>query len=256
MHVSNLVVGLGEVGGAIFRVLSSAYPDTVGVDPQKGYELKDNVTAKFLHICIPGSCNLFEDIVIDYYNKLLPDFLIIHSSVVIGTTSNISSSIPSSCLIVFSPVNGKHIAMDACLKKHPKFIGCDNPDPTRLKEIIEMFDKCNIKAIYVGTTRSIELGKLLTTTLFGYLIAWAQEIERICSTLNVDPKEVEKCWKLIDSSDFDIKNKFAGKIGGHCVMPNIELLERFISSEMLGWIKYSNDMQLKNPLPRNTDKDI
>ena len=52
-------------------------------------------------------------------------------------------------------------------------------------------------------------------------------------------------WELVESADYDIKGKFGGAIGGHCVMPNIELLKELCKSDMLDFIQKSNNQTTK-----------
>jgi UDP-glucose 6-dehydrogenase len=83
-----------------------------------------------------------------------------------------------------------------------------------------------------------ELAKLTETTYFGLLIAWAQELERYCDRVGQDYDEVVSFFEEIRY--LPPVKYFPGVIGGHCVMPNIEILSRVAPSEILTAIQSSN----------------
>ena len=83
-----------------------------------------------------------------------------------------------------------------------------------------------------------ELAKLTETTYFGLMIAWAQEVERYCDQLGQQYDEVVAFYEEVKF--FPPVKYFPGFIGGHCVMPNIEILRRGIQSELLEAIRSSN----------------
>jgi hypothetical protein len=238
VHPTNIVVGLGETGAPLLSVLKRGFPDSIGIDPGKGLPLEqyDAVEkTQFLHICLPGDLSHFKEIVASYYSRFVPKVVVIHSTVPVGTTASLGIK-----NALHSPINGKHADMEASMLKHAKFIG----GPCRCVEIHflqRLLERCGVKASYVGETEVTELGKMLSTTLYGYLIAWEQEVERVCQHYSLDREEVRKLWCDIDSSDYDPKQRYPGAILGHCVMPNVGLLLDEIDSEMLEWIKSSND---------------
>lgn len=241
--VSNIVIGLGEVGAPLFEVISGTFKDTLGVDAGKGKPVpEENIGCQFLHICIPGGLDGFTTIVEQYIDIFKPQYIVVHSTVVPGTTRSIKH--PRVC---HSPINGKHANMKECLLKYPKFIGAD----TYPSEVVDLFKACGIQNVYhVGTSDASELGKILATTAYGYNIAWVQEVERICNHFGIPFDDAKKCYELIDSSDFTLKDKFAGAMGGHCVMPNILLLQQLFNSPLLDWIVLSDKtFRTENGLP-------
>ena len=82
--------------------------------------------------------------------------------------------------------------------------------------------------------------KLLATTFFGYLIVWAQEVERLSRQSGIPYAELMSFTRL-NASDFMIEGKYPGVIGGHCVMSNIEILRRHFPSPLWDLMKQSND---------------
>jgi UDP-N-acetyl-D-mannosaminuronate dehydrogenase len=75
------------------------------------------------------------------------------------------------------------------------------------------------------------------------MIAWAQEVERYCNQSGTEYKEVVSFFDEIKF--FPSVKYFPGVIGGHCVMPNIEILRKFDQSVMLEAIQTSNRMKLE-----------
>ena len=35
----NLFIGLGEIGSVLFEIVHDRYPNTIGIDPQKGHPI-------------------------------------------------------------------------------------------------------------------------------------------------------------------------------------------------------------------------
>ena len=82
----------------------------------------------------------------------------------------------------------------------------------------------------------------MATTFFGYLIVWAQEVERISDSSGVSYEDLMAFTRLV-TDDFRIDNKFPGVIGGHCVMPNIAILRESYPSALWDFMAQSNEMK-------------
>ena len=91
----------------------------------------------------------------------------------------------------------------------------------------------------MSTPEALELAKLLETTYFGLLIAWAQEMNRFSETVSADYVEVGKFFREIAYLPNVLFQP--GFIGGHCVMPNIDLLQQRFPSEFLQVVQGSNE---------------
>jgi len=74
------------------------------------------------------------------------------------------------------------------------------------------------------------------------MIAWAQEVERYCDRAGQDYAEVVSFYDEIKF--FPSVKYFPGVIGGHCVMPNINILSKFEDSSILAAIKKSNQEKI------------
>jgi len=98
-----------------------------------------------------------------------------------------------------------------------------------------------MKTQVLASPEASELAKLTETTYFGLMIAWAQELERLCDQAGADYNEVISFYEEIKF--FPQVKYFPGVIGGHCVMPNIKILSRLNRSAILAAIESSNQMK-------------
>src|ERR1700691_5575265 len=86
---------------------------------------------------------------------------------------------------------------------------------------------------------SLELAKLAETTYFGVCIAFAQEMNRYAERVGGDYSEAIDFFEEIDF--LPRQRYFPGFIGGHCVVPNINLLLKVDSSPLLEAVLDSNE---------------
>src|SRR6266576_3620535 len=226
-----VVVGLGEVGRPLFEI-ASRHHQTIGVDIEPVVKKYQGIDV--MHICFPFQ---IEDFVgeatrrIEYFK---PALTIINSTVAVGTTRAVAER--SGAAVVNSPVRGKHVQMVEDLSHYTKFVGA--LDPAAGERAAEHFQSLGMKTRILSSPEATELAKLTETTYFGLMIAWAQEVERYCDRLGQDYEEVVAFYEEVKF--FPPVKYFPGVIGGHCVMPNIEILSRLDQSEMLTAIKSSN----------------
>ena len=242
--MTDIILGMGEVGETLFDLLVDRKFDCIGIDLEdskcKNYtENKIIENPQYLHVCLPGELEKFTDIVIEWINKIKNiQVVVIHSTVKPGTTKSIQerSSIP----ILFSPVRGVHRRFLDDIKKYTKFISFD--DTKINSEIKKDLEKRFRKVEWMSTTKTAELAKILVdTTYYGWLINYAQITKMICEKENVDFDEM---WKFADEIHENLGNRpkmFPGIIGGHCVIPNLNLVEY----ENLDVIKTINEMYEK-----------
>ena len=138
--MTEIILGMGEVGKTLFDLLSERKFNCVGIDADKqkckNYSknsLKEN--PEYLHVCLPGELEDFVDIVSEWIKKL-PNLkmVLIHSTIRPGTTKQIQekSKIP----ILFSPVRGVHRRFLEDVKKYTKFISSDSPINEETKNLV------------------------------------------------------------------------------------------------------------------------
>ena len=229
-----IVVGLGEVGRPLFELLSNSYR-TVGVDVVPLNEEIERVD--FLHVCYPYQIPDFVGETARYIERFHPNITVINSTVSVGITRQIAEL--TGTPVVNSPVRGKHARMLEELIHYTKFIGAI--DPAAGEQAARHFQLAGLRTKVLSTPEATELAKLTETTYFGLMIAWAQEIERYCDKTGASYDEIVSFY---DEIKFFPSVKYSpGIIGGHCVMPNIEILRKFTKSEILEAIQTSNRMK-------------
>ncbi len=233
----NVVVGLGEVGKPLFELIGMHHK-VVGVDISPPSEIPANVNV--LHICYPFQIPEFVGESARYINMFKPQLTIINSTVAVGTTRSVADR--SGASVAYSPVRGKHARMLHDMQKYAKFIGArSEAEAARAKS---HFESLGLKTRTLSSPEAAELAKLTETTYFGVLIAWAQEVERYADKKGVDYSEVITIYEEVGF--FPPVKYFPGVIGGHCVMPNIELLLKdFPDSDVLKAVKSSNQKKIE-----------
>jgi UDP-N-acetyl-D-mannosaminuronate dehydrogenase len=189
-----------------------------------------------MHICFPFHDSAqFQRAVVGYAKKYAAQVIVINSTAVPGTTRGIEQSTGIPC--VYSPVRGKHTKMVDELLTYVKFVAGTDAEAT--VRVQEHFKAAGMPSETMSTPEALELAKLLETTYFGVLIAWAQEMNRFAETVNADYLEVGKFFREIAYLPNVLFQP--GFIGGHCVMPNIGLLQQRFESEFLEVVKRSNE---------------
>src|SRR5487761_780165 len=94
-----LVIGIGEVGGALSEVLSDSHP----VLRHDLEPINFNAPIGVMHLCIPfRSATEFESAALSYIDRFQPDLTIINGTVLPGTTRRIA--LASGTAVAFSPV--------------------------------------------------------------------------------------------------------------------------------------------------------
>ena len=226
-----IVVGLGEVGRPL-RELLAGHHNVTGIDiaPPAGPIGEVDV----MHVCYPFEIKDFVGETARYVERFKPSLTIINSTVAIGTTRAVEGR--TGAPVVHSPVRGKHARMLEELRIYTKFVGAT--DPTSGKRAAEHFEAAGLKTKVLSAPEATELAKLTETTYFGLMIAWAQEVERYCDQAGQAYEEVVSFYDEI--AFFPATKYFPGVIGGHCVMPNIEMLRKFDDSAILRGIQGSN----------------
>jgi len=235
---------MGEVGEALFDLLIERRFNCIGIDIDnskcKNYSENSSIeNPEYLHVCLSGELTEFEDITSTWISKLEGlKVIIIHSTVKPGTTKNIQEK--SKVPVLFSPIRGVHKRFLEDIKKYTKFIASD--DKQLAPEIKSDLEKRFQKIDWMSTTKTAELAKILVdTTYYGWLINYAQITKMICEKEGVDFDEM---WKFADEIHENLGNRpkmYPGIIGGHCVIPNLSLIE----NENLGIIKKINGLYEK-----------
>ncbi len=134
------------------------------------------------------------------------------------------------------------------IKRYVKFFAISSSAPEK-KWATEMYSKkmkkSGIKTKKMTKPETLELAKIICDTSYlGWLINYSQISNQIAKSFDVNYDEM---WSFSDEIHKFLGNRpkmFPGYIGGHCVIPNLEL----INNETLNLIKKLNNMYLKkNP---------
>jgi UDP-N-acetyl-D-mannosaminuronate dehydrogenase len=228
-----VVVGLGEVGGPLLEMVRRGGLDGVGVDIDP-VALPERGTVDVMHICIPFEIDDFVGEAARYIDLLAPRLTIVDSTVAVGTTRALHER--TGAAVAYSPVRGKHAHMVDDMGRYAKFVG--GIDDAAGAAAAAHFASIGMPPRRVATPEAAELAKLSETTYFGLLIAWAQEVERYCELVGADYDEVVAFYEEIGF--FPPVKYTPGVIGGHCVMPNIEILDTLDGSPLLDGIRAAN----------------
>lgn len=231
-----IVLGLGEVGRPILDIVSKHHR-TVGIDIAPPTEPIERVDV--MHVCYPFEINDFVGETARYIERFRPALTVVNSTVGVGTTRAIAER--TGAPVVHSPVRGKHARMREEILGYTKFIGA--LDPASGMRASEHFESLGMRTRTLASPEATELAKLSETTYFGLLIAWAQELERYGDQVGVDYNEITSFYEEIKF--FPSTRYFPGVIGGHCVMPNIEILSKLANSDMLNAIRSSNQKKVE-----------
>lgn len=225
----DVIAGLGEIGYPIFTLINESYP-TVGYDKNekiipKSDDKITNLPVRFLHICIPYN-EKFSKNVEELIIKFNPEGVVIHSTISPKTTYHLQekNQIP----IIYSATRGVHKRMLDDLKKYMKFFAIENNAPRKefaINEFSTLMKKCGVKPKQVSSPITLELSKIICdTSYYGWLINYAQISKMISDRYDVDYDEM---WTFADEIHENLGNRpkmFPGFIGGHCVIPNLELI--------------------------------
>lgn len=217
--MSHLIIGAGEVGTSLHKVLSSDY----------GTFLRDveeidlsNASIEVLHICFPYSSSFLVE-VRHYIYRHNPKLIIIHSTVPIGTTRKLGT------LAVHSPIEGLHPNLDKSMRTFRKHFGGE-----LAYEAARIFQRLGIDTKNYAIPEITEAQKILSTSQYGVHILLAAELERLCRNKGIDYKAVvldytetyNEGYRTLGFDRFIRPGLFPpqGAIGGHCVVENAALV--------------------------------
>jgi UDP-N-acetyl-D-mannosaminuronate dehydrogenase len=256
-----LIVGLGEIGHTLFALFKDVRENFVvyglDLDQAKMLELGQNQTKipsqiGILHICMPcTSSEKFAETIAGYVNKFQPKLTIINSTVPPGTTLKVAEK--CSCLVAHSPARGVHKSAEHMIwemKRWTKYVGGANKEAGDAAKL--HFEKLGLKVKVLKSCRETELAKLFETTYRAWMIACFQEMHRISRAFGADFNETVDFLEDTHRLRFDRPVMFPGVIGGHCLIPNTELLLKSYDSEFLRLILDSNEKRKEEI----KDKDV
>ena len=208
--MKHLVIGHGEVGSALAELLACDWLDV-------GAGRRTFSTYDVLHIAIPYGSHFLD--AVRGYSQLWPDArVVVHSSVPLGTCDILGA--------IHSPVRGVHPNLLDGLRTFVKFFG--GPGAS------DVASAWPGVARVLQNARTCEALKLWDTTQYGVHIRLMQEIYRYCEIHGLPFDEVYELANATYNHGFAALNRhdvvrpvlayMGPDIGGHCVLPNAELL--------------------------------
>ncbi len=222
---THLIVGEGEIGSALKEVLSLRYP--VQTRDSKS-DLKGSFSV--LHVCYPPIKN-FVEVTREYAKEYDSELVIIHGTVAVGTTAAIGKD------AVHSPVRGTHPHLAEGMKTFVKYFG-----GPKAEEAAAYFKNIGIPVKTFAKSETTELAKILDTSYYGWNILFAKEVKRVCEAMELDFEEVytipnrdyNEGYKKLGRENVvrPVLNPVPGKIGGHCIIPNTELLDDWLTNTL------------------------
>ena len=259
-----LVVGLGEIGGSLFELLKESRKFEVygwDVDKEKMQDIQQGDLPKevdVLHICYRCSDQKeFVNTTVDYVMRFRPELTIINSTVPPGTTEKVYTL--SRGRVVHSPARGMHKSredMKRYLLSLTKYMGGVDKKSAELAR--RHFEKLGLKTKVLAGPVETELAKLFETTYRAWMIACFQEMHRISRGFGADFDQVTDFLEDDHRVRFDRPIHFPGVMGGHCLIPNAELLLESYDSEFIRLILKSNEKrkeEIKDPeIVKEVDK--
>lgn len=244
-----LLIGLGEIGHTLFSLYceKKAVFSVYGIDLEatKMKELnqdKSKIPPKVdvLQIALPCvNPENFAQIVAAYVEQYKPKLAIINSTVPPGTTLKVAGK--CKCLVVHSPARGVHITAEHMLwemKRWPKYVGGATPNAGELAKA--HFEKLGLQVKVLKSCRETELAKIFETTYRAWMISCFQEMHRIARANGADFNDTIDFLEDTHRQRLDRPIMFPGFIGGHCLIPNTQLLLKSYDSDMLRFILESN----------------
>jgi hypothetical protein len=219
-ETDHLIAGLGQIGYVIRDILDG---DSVDI-------LLEKTTCKekkyhFLHICFPYEEG-FIDLVKRYQERFSPNVTVIHSTVPVGTSESLSAT--------HSPCRGVHPNLKEGIMTFVKYFGGEGAD-----EAAKAFFERGIKVIVARSSNDTEAMKLWDTTIYGWNIVLEKTIFAYCKKHNLDfdlvyteaNRTYNEGYSKLGRPEFQkyILKHVEGKIGGHCVVNNLNFLESDIS---------------------------
>ena len=255
-----LVVGLGEIGSTIHEILrASGKFKLYGVDsdPKKIKEHQisqppDRAKIDVMQVCIPAkNKEKFIQIIQHYIENYNPKLTIINSTVPIGTTMELYKQVGG--LVAHSPCRGVHKNKQYMVKEFKrwkKYVG--GATPKAGKKAKKHFETAGLKTKQLANCTDTEFAKLFETTYRTWMIVFFQKMQRLANKynkadheLNIEFDETVDFIEDTHKQRHDRPIMFPSSIGGHCLMPNANLMLAEYEPEMLNLILESNKRMIE-----------
>ena len=269
-----IVIGMGEIGCPICRMLCDAYGshEVRGLDPAiEEFKERDQLKGRFrfMHVCYPQTPG-FVDGMREYVQRFDPEIVIVHSTLSVGMTKLLNRELGMwrdegeqlhRVSVFYSPVRGNtRDGMLLGLKSYTKYLSGFPGRHNDLSKAREHLREAGFKVKDLAGDlegRALEKAKLWDLAWYGLNIAFYQELERGC-----DLFECSVVREFIESTPVESEGRvprivfYGGHIGGHCVIPGIEkiladadipMLRAVIDSNMKRFIELAGEKPSHHP---------
>jgi UDP-N-acetyl-D-mannosaminuronate dehydrogenase len=140
------------------------------------------------------------------------------------------------------------------LKRWTKYVGGVNEEAAEKAK--KHFEMLGLKTKVLKGCLETELAKLFETTYRAWMIVCFQEMHRISRHFGADFDDVVDFIEDTHRVRLDRPVMFPGVIGGHCLIPNTELLLEAYDSDFLRLILNSNEKRKKEMMDENVRREV
>lgn len=214
-----LLAGFGEVGRAVFEIVAPCH-EVVVVDPGQGYPLEKCPDRKDIVLVAFPWGEKFKQAVRAYRGMAKAEKVLVFSTVPIGTCRVLEAS--------HFPIEGAHPKICDDVKSNPDNV-LGGPDP-----VIERFlRECGLKFDVLEKPEWTEFMKLRSLAYYGLCIEFARSSKETADEIGLPWEHVmayDRAYNGInlrrDTPDYcrPVLMPPEGKIGGHCVLPGVQML--------------------------------
>jgi hypothetical protein len=234
----HLVIGHGQIGQAVHKMIERSEDEIINTydvgknTPEDKEKIKKEGNIDIIHIAFPYTVKFVEQAK-GYIEEFKPQATVIYSTVQIGTTKQLGKN------VFHSPVVGRHPNLYEGVLYGMRFIGTnqENAHP-----VDELWESLGARVRVVNSTDATEFIKIRSTSKFGINLVWADYEKSIADDIGVDfsiLKDFDEDYnKLYIKLGMEWAQQYIldppdGRIGGHCVIPNAELLNKLYPNELL-----------------------
>ena len=215
--MKSIIAGKGQIGTALGKILEQYKPEFT--DPAFGLHAQ-SVHCDILHITFPYTPEFIEQVE-EYKSLYTPKYIVIHSTVPVGTSRALEA--------VHSPVIGIHPFLESGIRTFKKMLGGE-----QASEVADYFKSAGLRVILFDDQETTELLKILDTSFYGICIEFTKDVKRLCEenevpfeAWSVYTNNYNEGYQKLGYPEYTRPNlqPIMKKIGGHCILPNADMLE-------------------------------
>lgn len=237
------ILGLGEVGSAIKKLVSKKHQ--VFVKDLDFDEIKSK-KVHILHVCIPYTKKFIKSVT-KTIKKTQPNLTIINSTVKPGTTQELH--LLTKANLAHAPIMGVHPNLYEYLFKFTKFVGAVNKQSRTLA--VKHFEDLGVKTKAFSSPTETELGKILSTTYYGWNILFQKWAHQLSSSSKAEFDQVYTQFNHNYNRGYGqelphvvrpVLKHSPGEIGGHCVIPNATIIHDWLGDDFTKFLLDQNSL--------------